>query len=263
LIGRYWGALELGLYSRSYQLLRLPLEQILSPVSSVAIPALSRLSDEAENYKKAYLNIIEKIAMITMPGITLMCATSDWLVLLLLGPQWADTGRIFMFLGIAAVVQPITGTCNWLLSTQGRTREMFKWSFIAAAISVSSILIGLKWGAIGVAACYALFDLCLHTPLLLWYAGRKGPVRTLDFYVTLMPSFCASVGSLAVLLFLRSWLISVDSLFIRLAIALVLSVITSVAIFASIPAGRKALHGFKHLIILFSKSRRSPVSDAE
>ena len=256
LIGRYWGVRELGLYSRSYQLLRLPLDQVLSPVSSVAIPALSRLTNDLDDYKRAYLNIIEKIAMITMPGITLMCVTSDWLVSLLLGPQWADSGRIFMFLGIAAVVQPITGTCQWLLSTQGRTQEMFIWSFVGAAISISSICIGLKWGAIGVAASYALFDICLHTPLLLWYTGRKGPVRQRDFYVTLMPSLTASIGTLALLVAIRGWLSTVEPLFIRLAIALAVAAAASTIIFMLIPSGRKALYGFKDLILLVIGSSR-------
>ena len=263
LIGKYWGALQLGLYSRSYQLLLVPLEQILEPIAAVAIPALSRLSEESDKYTRAYLSIIEKIAMITMPGITLICATSDWLVLILLGPQWAESGQIFMFLGIAAVVQPVTRTCPWLLSTQGRTRELFIWSLIAAAISVTSICIGLAWGAIGVAASYAIFDFCLYTPLVFWYTGRKGPVRTRDFYKILAPSTCASIGSLTVLLIARPWLSTVNPLVIRVVIAFVLMIATSAVVFLLIPKGREALQGFKDLIVLIIKPRRSGASHAE
>jgi O-antigen/teichoic acid export membrane protein len=263
LIGKYWGVQQLGLYSRSYQLLLVPLEQVLEPIGAVAIPALSRLSEEPDNYRKAYLSTLEKIAMITMPGITLMCATSDWLVLVLLGPQWAESAQIFMFLGIAAVVQPITRTCPWLLSTQGRTRELFTWSLIAAAISMSSICIGLSWGAMGVAASYAIFDFCLYTPLVLWYTGRKGPVRTRDFYRILAPSICASIASLVVLLIARGWLSAVNPLLIRIAIALVLTIVISVLVFVIIPAGRVALQGFKDLIMLAIRPKRSGASPAE
>ena len=198
-----------------------------------------------------------------MPGITLMCATSDWLVLILLGPQWTDSGRIFMFLGIAAVVQPITRTCPWLLTTQGRTRELFTWSLIAAAISISSICIGLSWGAIGVAASYAIFDFCLYTPLVLWYTGRRGPVRTIDFYKILAPSFCASVGSLIVLLASRGWLSTIEPLVVRVAIACAFTITTSAIIFLLIPAGRKALHSFKDLILLAVKQKKAGCSHAE
>ena len=45
LIGRYWGPTQLGLYSRAYQLLLLPLEQINAPLDTVAITSLSKLID--------------------------------------------------------------------------------------------------------------------------------------------------------------------------------------------------------------------------
>src|SRR5205823_9595149 len=62
LLGRYWGASQLGLYSRGYQLMTLPIDQINGPITTVAVPALSRLADSPERYRQAYLRIIEKIA---------------------------------------------------------------------------------------------------------------------------------------------------------------------------------------------------------
>ena len=77
LIGRVWGAQQLGLYSRAYQLLLLPLDQICAPLDGVAVTALSRLTETPERYRQAYLRILEKVAMVTMPGVALMIATSD------------------------------------------------------------------------------------------------------------------------------------------------------------------------------------------
>ena len=36
LVGRYWGAGPLGLYSRAYNLLMLPMSQLNAPIASVA-----------------------------------------------------------------------------------------------------------------------------------------------------------------------------------------------------------------------------------
>src|SRR5436853_6020438 len=185
LIGKFLGAYQLGVYSRAYQMLLMPMAQINNPLVAVAVPALSRLADSPERYRMAYLKIVEKIAMITMPGVVFMIAMSDWLVLLLLGPQWREAGRIFMLLGVAAVIQPVTKTVPWLFTTQGRSRELLRWGFISSAIAVISIIAGLRWGSTGVAAAYATTDLCLTTPLLFWYVGRRGPVRTADFYRTI------------------------------------------------------------------------------
>jgi PST family polysaccharide transporter len=257
LIGKFWGAQQLGLYAKAYQILLLPIQQIAAPVANVAMPALSRLADSPERYRKAYLNIIEKLAMITMPGMVFMIATSDWLVLFLLGPQWIETGRIFMLLGIAAVIQPVSRTCWWLFATQGRTRDMFHWSLISGAIAIISIIAGLPWGAVGVAASYAVTDLCLYTPLLFWFAGRKGPIRAFDFYRTIVPSVCASVCALAVLAVSRQWLGMIHPAILRLGVAFAMTAVVSLIVFAVLPAGRLAIQNFKEIFLLLVRNKKS------
>src|SRR2546423_637902 len=150
-------------------MLLLPLEQVNAPFGSVAVPALSRLNDEPERYRAAFARILEKIAMLTMPGVAFMIAAADWIVLLMLGPQWTQTARIFMLLGAAAFVQPLAKSAHWLFTTQGRGREIFRWGLLSGSIAVVSIVVGLRWGAVGVAASYAATDLCVTTPLLFWY----------------------------------------------------------------------------------------------
>jgi len=260
LIGKFWGAYQLGVYSRAYQMLLMPMAQINNPLVAVAVPALSRLTDSPERYRTAYLKIVEKIAMITMPGIMFMIAMSDWLVLLLLGPQWREAGRIFMLLGVAAIIQPVTKTAPWLFTTQGRTRELLRWGFISSSIAVISIVAGLRWGATGVATAYSTTDLCITTPLLFWYAGRRGPVRTGDFYRTIAPTACASLCCLAALLICRPWLELFPSLIIRLSIAFAITVAVSFLVFAALPAGRLAMRNLKEMLMLLVKRQRESVA---
>lgn len=260
LIGKFWGAYQLGLYSRAYQLLLMPIGQINTPLWSVAVPALSRLADAPERYRAAYLKILEKIAMITMPGVIFMCATSDWLVLFLLGPQWNETAHIFRLLGVAAAVQPITSSALWLFSTQGRTGEMLRWGFIGSGIAICSILCGLPWGATGVAFAYAVSDVFISTPLLFWYVGRRGPVRTVDFYRTVAPSAGASLATLAALLAFRPWLEVVHNLFTRLSLSFTIAVAASLLVFAALPAGRTALRNLKDMLVMVLRRQRPSVA---
>jgi PST family polysaccharide transporter len=240
-------------------MLLMPMQQINAPLVAVAVPALSRLADSPERYRAAFLKILEKIAMITMPGVVFMIATSDWLVLFLLGPQWREAGRIFMLLGVAAIIQPVTRTAFWLFTTQGRTREIFRWGIIGGAISIVSIVAGLPWGATGVAASYAVTDLLVATPLLFWYAGRKGPVRAADFYRTIAPAASASIFALVLLLGCRQWLEGFSHLAMRLSIALVITIAASVLVLAALPAGRLAMRNFKDTLLLLVKRERAPV----
>ena len=259
LIGKFWGPYQLGIYSRAYQMLLMPMAQINGPLMSVAVPALSRLADSPVRYRAAYLKILEKIAMITMPGVVFMIASSDWLVVFLLGAQWRGAGRIFMWLGVAAIIQPVTRSALWLFTTQGRARELFVWGILSAVIAVLSIVVGLPWGATGVAASYAATDLCLTTPLLFWYAGRRGPIRSGDFYRTIAPAIAASLCSLAALLFSRPWLEGWSHLIARLGVAFVITIAVSLVVFTALPAGRLAMRSFKETLTLIWKRERIPV----
>jgi len=260
LIGKFWGAYQLGLYSRAYQLLLMPIGQINTPLWSVAVPTLSRLSDSPERYRAAYLKILEKIAMITMPGVLFMCATSDWVVLLLLGQQWGETAHIFRLLGVAAAIQPVTSSALWLFFTQGRSGEMLKWGLLGSSIAVCSILFGLPWGAKGVALTYAISDLCVSTQLLFWYVGRRGPVRTRDFYRTIAPSVCASLCSLAALLAVRPWLETVSRPVPRLMLAFLIFAAVTFLIFSALPAGRLAMRNLKEMLVMVFRRERASVA---
>lgn len=260
MIGKFWGPYQLGLYAKAYQLLLLPMQHINGPFGVVAVPALSRLADSPERYRAAYLKIVEQIALITMPLVIFMIGTSDWLILFLLGAQWQQTGRIFVLLGVAAFIQPVSTTSSWLFSTQGRTRDLFHWGLVRAAIAIIAIVIGLRWGAVGVAAAYAFSDLCISTPILFWYVGREGPIRASDFYRTIVTPAVASLCALGSLLGARSWLQAVKYLSLRLLLGFLLSVTVSLLVLSAIPAGRRALRSSMETLLMLAK--RKPRSTA-
>ncbi len=254
LIGRFWGSASLGLYAKAYQLLLLPIDQINAPIAAVAVPALARLTDSPERYRNAYLRILEKVALVTMPGMAFMIATSDWLVMFILGPQWIEASRIFALLGIVGLVQPIANTTGWLFITQGRTRDMFHWGLIGGTIMIVSIIVGLPWGAVGVATSYSTIFLVIVAPLLFWFVGRRGPVRTADFYRTITPVAFAAACVLGALLTLRSSLIITQPLTGLVLSFAVTVVITVVALFI-LPKGRSALRDSANLFALLARKR--------
>ena len=254
LIGRSWGSQALGLYNKAAQLLGLPTDQINEPLASVAIPALSRLSHFPERYLQAYLRITEKILLLTMPAITLMIATADWLVLIVLGPQWGDTARIFVFMGIAGLFQPLISTAGWLFVSQGRARHMLYWSMVNAPISILAVMAGLPWGAVGVAASYSLTRLLILNPLLCWYVAREGPVRALDFYRLMAPFTLASICSLSTCLLLRR-LVPFGTPVVGFFASAAAVALTTFLVLLLVPSGRSVLLDVLHSLRLLKLGR--------
>ncbi len=172
-----------------------------------------------------------------------MIAISDWIVLLLLGSQWIDASPIFSLLGITALTQPVANTTGWLFIIQGRTNPMFDWGIVGSNLSVISIIFGVQWGAVGVAASYSISGLLIGTPILFWYIGRSGSVKSTDIYRIMAQSIFASLCSLLVLLKTYQWLGNFHPI-ISLFINFVMNAAITLLILIILPPGRAALQDF-------------------
>jgi PST family polysaccharide transporter len=181
LIGKYSGTVELGYYDRAYKLLLFPIQNIVTPLSRVMIPLLSRVQNDKQRFREIYLHTTWVLAFVTVPGISALVLTSDQVVDLLFGPKWHEVAPIFAWLGIAGLVQSASSTTGWIFICQGRTRTMFRWGIYSSATTIAAFLVGLPWGAVGVAAAYAISGYVLRVPVLAVAVHRVGPVSGYDF----------------------------------------------------------------------------------
>ncbi len=177
LIGKVWGSVELGFYDRAYKLLLFPLRQVSNPLSRVMIPALSRMTEEPDRYRHAYLRVLNLSLLLILPGVAWATAMADTLIPFLLGAQWHGSAPIFMALGFAGLVQPLNNPAGWLFISQGRSTDYMIWGFITAGIAIAAFGAGIAWGALGVAVAYAISEYLKTIPLWI-YVSRRGPVRT-------------------------------------------------------------------------------------
>lgn len=256
LIGRLYGPAALGLYAKAYGLMLLPIRRITDPFTTVAMPALSRLNDSPERYREFYLRMAALICALTMPLIAFMIGAADWIVGVVLAPEWRDVSQLFALLGVAGLIEPISTTTGWLFVSQGRTGEQFRWSFVSTGLMVGAIVLGLPWGPVGVAAAYGVTGLLVRTPLLFWFVGRRGPVRPGDLYRGVAPFACAAITVLLALGALRQWAATPSDL-LNLAIATPLAGAVGLAALAALPGGRAALRSLRELPALLS-SRKDP-----
>jgi PST family polysaccharide transporter len=198
--------------------------------------------------------MLEKIALLTMPCVVLMIVTADWIVRIVLGSQWIGAVHIFVLLGITGIFQPVANTTGWLLISQGRTNHMLQWGLISGPIIMASIVIGLPWGAVGVAASFAFTRVLVVDPLLYWFVGRSGPVRTIDFYKTMAPFVVASLCALLAAVAFRRWSGEMTGVW-TIASCLVITGATTILVLAALPAGRRALRDVRESGLLLVGNR--------
>lgn len=192
LIGRYYGGTELGFYSKAYQLLMMPITNLREPMIKVAMPALSRLQNDPEQYCLYFKKYVSVLAFVSMPLIVLMFACSDQFILLLLGSQWLEASVLFKILALAAWLQPVGTSWGVVLLSTGNSKRYLRWGVISSIITCFSFLCGLPWGAKGVALAYTVVTYVLLYPSL-YYGFKKSPINIIDFLNAVWKPLLASL----------------------------------------------------------------------
>jgi PST family polysaccharide transporter len=172
LIGRYWGAGPLGLYSRAFNLLTLAVSQISAPTSSVAIPALSRIQDDAELFVRYYLKIMNLIVWIVGALFGFLFVAATPVIVLVLGAKWREAAPVFQILTISALGQVLLESTLWLLISQGRSARLLKLMLVLSPIMIGSFVLGLPFGIKGVAWSLSITLLCA-LPWILTFTFRN------------------------------------------------------------------------------------------
>jgi len=182
LIGRFYGPVPLGLYSRGAALVQRPVDQLMGPIDGVIVPALSRLQRQPERYRRVTLQLYETIALIFFPFSALLLATAHPLTLAVLGPRWESAAAILAGFALVALYTPLASVASWLIVSQGRGKDFLVVSSVCSFFVIVSFLVGLPFGPVGVAVSFSAFCLLIDLPVSYYVAGWSGPVTTKDLW---------------------------------------------------------------------------------
>jgi PST family polysaccharide transporter len=190
LLGWRWGSQELGNYDRAYSLFAMPVNQMTIPLTGVALATLSRLRNDPKKYRDYYLKSVSMLSLIGMLVSAVMTVTGRDIILFLLGSQWGKSGQIFSALGPSIGINLIYATHGWLHLSQGNAHRWLKWGIGSFVFTAFSIMIGLPFGAVGVAIAYSLSFYILAGPGL-WYAAKPMGIHLRQIWHVVWRSFVA------------------------------------------------------------------------
>jgi O-antigen/teichoic acid export membrane protein len=200
LLGRFYGAAPLGLYTRAQVLLARPIQQIVAPINAVLIPVLSRLQLDPERYRRSYMRAYGGLAVFIFSFSAMCLALARPLVLVILGPKWTGVIPLFAAFSVVAISTPLAAICSWIYESQGRGPDQLQNHTIAGMVTIVAFLLGLRWGPMGVVTSLAIISLVVRLPIVYYIAGKRGPVRTRDLwmgFLTHLPCWIAIFGATA------------------------------------------------------------------
>jgi O-antigen/teichoic acid export membrane protein len=263
LLGRFWGAGALGFYTRAYQLIRIPTDNLNSAVGEVAFSALSRIQDDPARFRSYFLKGYSLVVALTLP-ITIACALfSNDLISVLLGPKWKDAAPIFRLLAPTILVFAIANPLGWLLNSIGMVGRGLKIALVLAPLMIVGYVIGLPHGPQGVALAYSSVMTASAIPILAW-ATRGTVVSLRDVLVAAGKPLLSGLAAAALALALQAMYFRVLPPLPRLAagIAVMLAGYLAMLLFAM---GQKSF--YRDLLRALSvprreNARRPPVEEA-
>jgi len=200
LIGKFMGSTSLGIYSRAYALMLLPISQVISMVSGVMFPALSSIQHDKQRIKSIYIRVIQVIAFFSFPMMLGLVATADHFMLGIFGSKWAGVIPLIRILAFVGVLQCIGNPTGWIYLSQGKTNWMFWWGVFGSGSVVVAIIVGVWMGSIyTVAWAYLFINILLSYPVVA-IPGRLIGMKWIEVYRPLLPTFLIS-ASMAIIVY--------------------------------------------------------------
>jgi PST family polysaccharide transporter len=217
LIGRFRGPFELGLYDRSYRIVLLPLIFVTAPMDRLVLPSLVRMSDDHVRYRKIYRLALQAPLLAMLPLMATLMAAPEPACVFLLGRAWIAAAPLLAWLSLAGALQLVLSSFGSLLISQGRAIELTYLNGLSFLIAFAAYVLGLPYGAVGVAAAYSISEI-LRAPLAAWWSTRIGPVRFRDVAEAILPFLVSGSCAFAAAYVIRRQFSSEPALVLALAI---------------------------------------------
>ncbi len=149
----FWkgGAETLGYYSKAYNLLILPIQQLTLPIHGVAVSTLSRIAGDTPRYRSYYRRGLLMLASAAFPGMAWFVVSADHVIPIALGDQWDQSIPLFRLLAPAGIATALDASVMWVYVTADRADKQFRWGVGSTIAAIIALAIGINWGAPGVA----------------------------------------------------------------------------------------------------------------
>ncbi|CAA6819740.1 MAG: Colanic acid exporter [uncultured Sulfurovum sp.] len=220
LIGKYLSMSALGVYSIAYKIMLYPIQNITNILIHVLFPAFAKLQEDNERFKKAYLQVIFYIALITFPLMIGLMTVADLLVNLLFEDKWTGLALLLFILAPVGMLRSILSTVGMIYMSKGSTDVQLKLGTVNAIVIIVGFLIGLQFGVVGVAVSYFVSHIIMFYPVLK-ISWKQIDLDVYEGLAKIMPVLIISMMmGASIYLFEVLWFVEIANHFLRLLVML-------------------------------------------
>jgi len=159
IIGRAFGAVDLGLYSRALQLVSTPMNAVLSNLSAVLFPAYSQAQTNASSLRKTYFASLTLVGLVCLPALAAIAVIPETVIVGLYGSNWNAAAPLLAPLSLGIAVTALLALSGPLLMGIGRPSVEFRAQAISAVITALALMLAANYSLVVLA--WTLFSVFL------------------------------------------------------------------------------------------------------
>jgi len=228
IVARLFGLVPLSIYTLAYRLPEILLIGNLWVMAGVIFPAFSTIQDQPNELRRGFLASVRIVDLMAVPICLGLLIAADPIVRVMFGNQWLDIIPILRVLAVYAWVYSLGFHVGGLYKAIGRPDISLRLSILTLLIIVPSLLIGARFGLIGVAIGH-LIAVLIRRIISIGIATRFVNVSMTDIFRELKPSFL-SASVMAPVVIAVLYLTTTLNPFLQLAIVISSGVISYLSV---------------------------------
>lgn len=220
-IGKFFSARSLGLYSRAQAFAFFPSTNISSIINSVVFPILSKINQEVDRVISIYRKMIKATAFLVFPMMLGLAAVASPLIKILLNEEWFPCITYLRLLCLALIWQPLSSIHLNTIKVIGRTDVVLKLEIMKRGAGLLSIFGAIPYGVTGMCIGFDIFYIYCFT-LNTYFVSRTLGVKFLTQVKDILPILLNAV-IMAVLVYLTTLVF--DNIFLQLLGGIIIGIV--------------------------------------
>lgn len=190
--GRVLEPHQLGLYAEALFLTQIFVSKFIPPLNDVAFPAYARMQKDPSRVAWSFCKAVRLLLLISCPVYLGMAVTAEPLVETLFGAKWLEMAPFVAILALAMPFMTVQVMFAPVSNALGRPGTTARVAAVGAVLMPVSFLIGIKFGAIGLAWAW-LGAFPILTAITARLAGAPMGLRLIDLVRAAAPALGCSV----------------------------------------------------------------------
>lgn len=216
LIGRSFGAVDVGYFTQSHNLTNTLSSLISSVFQQVTYPVMTSVNDDVPRLVSIYERLIQLTVIVTIPIFVGFSSIAREFVSVFLGESWMPIVPLIMILSFARLITPISSINLNLLNALGRSDLFLKVDLSKLPITLLAIFFSVPFGI------NAVVWAILGTVIISFFINAYYPGKLFGFGAVRQISVCIRPMCAALVMFVAISFVAITDPLLSLIIKIIL-----------------------------------------